>query len=69
MPKSKSAKKSESDQVEISYETPSGKKTSTVTLPIQPGVGERIINRAERDGCTDLAAVREQINKLYGEEE
>lgn len=60
----KNAKK-EPDEVELTYEAAGGERTATITLPIQPGRGERVLNDAERHGCSDIEALREQIKALY----
>lgn len=51
-------------EAEVTYNTPAGKKTVAADLPLKPGVGERILNDAERAGCTDIEALREEIQNL-----
>jgi hypothetical protein len=51
-------------EAEVTYVTPAGKKTVTVDLPLGHGVGERLINKAEREGCSDIEDVRKQVQAL-----
>lgn len=59
------AKTAASDEAEITYNDRYGEEqTHTVSLPLQPGRGEAILNKAEERGCPDIPALREQIGAL-----
>jgi hypothetical protein len=51
--------------VELTYEIAGGEtKTVEVHLPLAHGRGEHILNHAEKLGCTDIEALREEIKNL-----
>lgn len=63
MPKAKPAQSS--DETQITYNDRYGdEQTHTISLPVAPGHGEAIINKAEERGCPDIAALRKQIRAL-----
>lgn len=69
---SKSAKKpapapapKHANETDLTYEIAGGDtKTVHVNLPLAHGRGEHILNAAEKHGCTDIEALREEIKSL-----
>jgi hypothetical protein len=60
----KPAPQASKDTATITYHVGKDAREAELHLPVARGSGERLINRVESDGCTDIDAVREQIREL-----
>ena len=54
----------EPEKATIKYEVGKDQRTRELTVPVPAGSGERLLNAVEREGCTNIQDVRDQINAL-----
>lgn len=52
------------DVATITYHVGKEEREAELHLPVGHGRGEALLNRVEREGCTDINAVRAQIQEL-----